>query len=57
MTDPTDWEAVLAAIEAGLLKTREDASGDIGLANDGYTAFVILRELHRQGWTVGRKSG
>lgn len=52
MTQPLDWEPVLAAIEAGIKKAREDAEIDKSLATDGYSAFVILRELNRQGWSV-----
>ena len=52
MTQPLDWEPVLAAIEAGIVKAREDAETDKSLATDGYSAFVILRELHRRGWSV-----
>jgi len=50
MTEPLDWEPVLAAIECGIVKARRDAEGDTSLANDGYTSFVILREIERHGW-------
>ncbi len=52
MTKPLDWEPVIAAIEAGITKAREDAETDASLATDGYRAFVILRELERRGWSV-----
>jgi hypothetical protein len=56
MTKPRDWEPVLAAIELGIVKARRDAEGDRSLATDEYAAFVVLRELERQGWSVERKS-
>lgn len=56
MTEALDWEPVLAAIEAGIAKARADGEEDASNATAGYAAFVILRELHRQGWTVVRNS-
>jgi hypothetical protein len=55
MTEPLDWEPVLAAIECGIAKARRDAERDTSLANDEYASFVILREMERQGWSVGRR--
>lgn len=52
MTQPLNWEPVLVAIEAGITKARNDAKTDTSLATDGYSAFVILRELERRGWSV-----
>lgn len=52
MTKPLDWEPALAAIEAGIAKAREDSGTDTSLSTDSYTAFVILRELKRRGWSI-----
>ena len=50
MTDSLDWPPILAAIEEGIKKAREDRAD----ATEEYMAFVVLRELHRQKWSIVR---
>ncbi len=56
MTDYNDYEAILDVIEFGVGKARENPKPDEPNPSDDYTAWVILQELRRAGWTVSRDS-
>ena len=52
MTHALDWPPILEAIEQGIKKAREDKLDSREEITDEYTAFVVLRELGRRGWSV-----
>lgn len=56
MTDGMDYEAILAVIEFGIKKTRLNPKPGEPVPSDDYTAWVILNELRRAGWTISRIS-
>lgn len=56
MTDELNWPAVLEAIEHGLRKARQQKLDAGEALTDDFSAFVVLRELHRQGWSVERSA-
>jgi hypothetical protein len=55
MTDYNDYGPILAVIEAGIEKTRQNPKPGEPVPSDDYTAWVILQELRRAGWTISRK--
>ena len=54
MTNIRDTEAILAVIESAIELTRKNPKPDEPDPPDGYTAWVILQELRRTGWTISR---
>ncbi|GEM_PF-2628382 len=54
MTDYADYEVILAVLETGLLKARENPRPGEPLPDDNYVAFVVLQELRRAGWDIRR---
>jgi hypothetical protein len=56
MTDYNDYETVLTIIKAGIDKARRNPKPDEPTPSDDYTAWVILQELRRGGWSVERTS-
>lgn len=52
MTNYEDYEAILAVIEAGIKLTRENPKPGEPIPTDDYTAWVILQELRRTGWSI-----
>ena len=56
MTEPIDYEPILAAIEAGIDKARKNPKPEEPTVSDDYIAWVVLRELHRNGWSIHRRS-
>jgi hypothetical protein len=56
MTEPIDYEPILAVIEGGIDKARRDPKPEEPTPSDDYIAWVILRELHRNGWSIHRSS-
>ena len=56
MTDYADYETVLAVIETGIdVACRNPKPGE-PVASDDYTAWCVLRELRRAGWSIVRVS-
>ena len=54
MTDYSDYEPILAVIEAAIDKARKNPNpGKAGSADD-LTAWVVLQELRRGGWIISR---
>jgi hypothetical protein len=49
-----DYEPVLAAIEAGIDKARKNPKPEEPTGSDDYIAWVVLCELHREGWYIHR---
>jgi hypothetical protein len=54
MTDELDWPPILAAIEQGIKSACQQRLDANQQPADDFTAFVILRELHREGWSVSK---
>jgi hypothetical protein len=54
MTADADYEAVLAVIEHGIEVARRNPKPGEPVAADDYTAYCVLQELRRAGWTVTR---
>jgi hypothetical protein len=54
MTDPKHHGPILAAIVTGIDVARKNWSPDQPALRDDFTAWVILQELRRSGWTIGR---
>ncbi len=54
MTDYSDYEHILAVIETAIDKARENPKPDEPTPSDNYTAWVVLQELRRTGWTIIR---
>jgi hypothetical protein len=54
MTDPTNYEAIIAVIESAIKLTRQNPKSGEPTPSDDYTAWVILQELRRAGWTIIR---
>lgn len=52
MTRALDWPPILKAIEHGIKKARKDKLDSGEAITDDFTAFVVLRELDRRGWSV-----
>lgn len=52
MTDSLHWPSILNAIENGIRKARADKVDAGEELTDDFTAFVVLRELHRQEWSI-----
>ena len=57
MTDYSDYEPILAVIEFGIDKARKNPKPNEPTPSDDYTAWVILQELRRAGWTISRNPG
>ena len=54
MTDYSDYEPILAIIEAAIDKARKNPNlGNAG-SGDDLTAWVVLQELRRASWTISR---
>lgn len=56
MTDELDWPPILAVIEQGIKSARQQRLDANQKPADDFTAFVILRELHREGWSISKTS-
>jgi hypothetical protein len=56
MTAYADYEAILAVIEAAIEKTRQNPKPGEPVPSDNYTAWVILQELRRDGWSIDEMS-
>jgi hypothetical protein len=54
MTDYSDYEPILAVIEAAMDKARKNPKRDQPTPSDDYVAWVVLQELRRSGWTISR---
>jgi hypothetical protein len=54
MTDYSNYEPILAVIEAGIDKARKNPKPNEPIPGDDYTAWVVLQELRRAGWNIGR---
>jgi hypothetical protein len=54
MTDYADYEAILAVIEHGIKVARAAAEEQHEPAATEFTAWCVLQELRRAGWSVAR---
>ena len=54
MTDYNDYEPILTVIEAAIDKARKNPKPDEPTPSDDYSAWVILQELRRAGWTLSQ---
>jgi hypothetical protein len=54
MTDPANYETILTVIESAIKLTRQNPRSGEPTPSDDYTAWVILQELRRAGWTIIR---
>lgn len=55
MTDYGDYEPILAVIEAAIDKARKNPKPGESTSGDDFTAWCVLQELRRAGWTISRK--
>ncbi|WP_158914211.1 hypothetical protein [Caulobacter sp. S45] len=56
MTDYSDYEPILAVIEAAIDKARKNPKPDQPTPSDDYIAWVVLQELRRAGWTISQNT-
>jgi hypothetical protein len=56
VTEAADYQAILAVIESAIDLTRRNPKPGEPVPTDDYTAWVILQELRRTGWSVIRKT-
>jgi hypothetical protein len=56
MTDSANYEVILSVIESAIELVRQNPKPGEPTPTDGYTAWVILQELRRAGWTITRNS-
>jgi hypothetical protein len=52
MTSYSNYEAILAVIKAGIETARQNPKPGEPVPSDDYTAWVILQELRRSGWSI-----